>query len=587
MYFLRNGRSAEWIIGRRFRLEDNWIEPMVDLPTQTLSPQTKEQGFLKVFKKVTRLISMVLDHQQVMDTIVSSLPDLLDIDACTIRLLDAGTNTFVLGAAHGLSLEYLSRKSIDTEETMEMIKSGYPVAKVDLDEDPTYLDRDAAAKEGIKSVLTLPILFQDSIIGIMRLLTKSQRLFTAEEISFSMALAEQVGVAISNGRMFKEMANQVDFMNEVQKISRMVNSTLDMDSVLNTIVQRVPVSMDAKGCTLRLFNPLTNQLELVASYGVSEKYLKQSNIEDEKNVTMVLSGEPVAIYDVASDDRVLNKKNMMEEGINSLLAVPIKVGKEIIGVLRIFSEKHHSFTSTEVNFAVTVAEAGGTAIQNARMYQKINLLFNQIEENERFLSDILDCIRPELLVVDKNRHVVLANKVCQQRLGLEEADILGMEYHELCSANKDGSACPVDDVLRTGKPATYEHKVKLEDGEHWLERTASPMFDDDGNVEFVIEIIRDITTKRALEKEQMERVELQGVVELAGTVAHEINTPLFAALGTAQILEEDIEKQELIADVQTIIRNLKNISDLTKKMTDMTGFERKDYVGEANIVEFK
>lgn len=560
---------------------------MVNLATQTLSPQTKEQGFLKVFKKVTRLISMVLDHQQVMDTIVSSLPDLLDIDACTIRLLDAGTNTFVLGAAHGLSLEYLSRKSIDTEETMEMIKSGYPVAKVDLDEDPTYQDRDAAAKEGIKSVLTLPILFQDSIIGIMRLLTKSQRLFTAEEISFSMALAEQVGVAISNGRMFKEMENQVDFMNEVQKISRMVNSTLDMDSVLNTIVQRVPVSMDAKGCTLRLFNSLTNQLELVASYGVSEKYLRQSNIEDEKNVTMVLSGEPVAIYDVASDDRVLNKKNMMEEGINSLLAVPIKVGKEIIGVLRIFSEKHHSFTSTEVNFAVTVAEAGGTAIQNARMYQKINLLFNQIEENERFLSDILDCIRPELLVVDKNRHVVLANKVCQQRLGLEEADILGMEYHELCSADKDGSACPVDDVLRDGKPATYEHKVTLKDEEHWLERTASPMFDDDGNVEFVIEIIRDITTKRALEKEQMERVELQGVVELAGTVAHEINTPLFAALGTAQILEEDIEKQELIADVQTIIRNLKNISELTKKMTDMTGFERKDYVGEANIVEFK
>ena len=560
---------------------------MVDLPTQTLSPQTKEQGFLRVFQKVTRLISMVLDHQQVMDTIVSSLPDLLDIDACTIRLLDVDTNTFVLGAAHGLSLEYLSRKSIDTEETMEMIKSGYPVAKVDLDEDPTYRDRDAAAKEGIKSVLTLPILFQDAIIGIMRLLTKSQRLFTAEEISFSMALAEQVGVAISNGRMFKEMENQVDFMNEVQKISRMVNSTLDMDSVLNTIVQRVPVSMEAKGCTLRLFNPLTNQLELVASYGVSEKYLKQSNIEDEKNVTMVLSGEPVAIYDVASDDRVLNKKNMMEEGINSLLAVPITVGKEIIGVLRIFSEKHHSFTSTEVNFAVTVSEAGGTAIQNARIYQKINLLFNQIEENERFLGDILDCIRPELLVVDKDRHVVLANKVCQQRLGMEEADILGMEYHELCSSNKDRSACPVDDVLRDGKPATYEHTVELKDGEHWLERTASPMFDENGNVEFVIEIIRDITTKRTLEKEQMERVELQGVVELAGTVAHEINTPLFAALGTAQILEEDIEKQELIADVQTIIRNLKNISELTKKMTDMTGFERKDYVGEANIVEFK
>jgi len=560
---------------------------MVEISTQTIPTQTKEQGFLKIFKKVTRLISMVLDHQQVMDTIVSSLPNLLDIDACTIRLLDPGTNTFVLGAAHGLSLEYLSRQSIDTDETMEMIKSGYPVAKVDLDEDPTYRDRDIAAKEGIKSVLTLPILFQDSIIGIMRLLTKSQRLFTSEEISFAMALAEQVGVAISNGRMFKEMENQVDFMNEVQKISHMVNSTLDLDSVLNTIVQRIPVSMNAMGCTLRLLNPQTNQLELVASYGISEIYLESSFIEDEKNVTMVLSGEPIAIYDVANDARVLNKENMITEGIQSLLAVPLKVGDEIIGVLRIFSAKHRSFLPSEVNFAVTVAEAGGTAIQNARMYQKINLLFQQIEENERFLTDILDCIRPELLVLDRNKHVVLANKVCQRRLGKEEGEILGMEYKDLCPAMNEVKVCPVDQVITTGKPATFEHKMELEDGEHCFERTASPMFDENGEVEFVIEFIRDITMKKKLEQEHMERIELQGVVELAGTVAHEINTPLFAALGTAQILEEDIEDQELVTDVQTIIRNLKNISELTRKMTTMTGFESREYVGDTNIVEFK
>ncbi len=553
-----------------------------------LSTQTKEQGFLKVFQKVTRLISMVLDHQQVMDTIVRSLPELLDIDACTIRLFDTGTNTFVLGASHGLSLEYLSRQSIDTEETMEMIKSGYPVAKVDLDEDPTYSDRQAAVREGIKSVLTLPILFQDSIIGIMRLLTKSKRLFSAEEISFSMALAEQVGVAISNGRMFKEMVNQVDFMTEVQKISRLVNSTLDLDSVLDTIVQRVPLSMGTKGCTIRLLNSQTNQLELVASYGVSQSYLRRGKVENEKNITMVLSGEPVAVYDVSADNRILFKENMEEEGIKSLLAVPIKVGNDIIGVLRILSETHHSFTSSEVNFAVTVAEAGGAAIQNARVYQKINLLFNQIEENERFLSDILDCIRPELLVIDKNKHVVLANKISQQRLGLSESEILGMEYNDLCPAiSDDEGLCPVERVLIEGRPATYEHQVELKDGIHWFERTASPMFDDKDNVEYVIEVIRDITTKRKLEKEQLERVKLQGVVDLAGTVAHEINTPLFAALGTAQILEGDITDEEMISDVEMIIRNLKSISKLTEKMTTMTGFERKDYVGEANIVEFK
>ena len=113
------------------------------------------------------------------------------------------------------------------------------------------------------------------------------------------------------------------------------------------------------------------------------------------------------------------------------------------------------------------------------------------------------------------------------------------------------------------------------------------MLNEGGEVEFVIEVIRDITAKRQLEQEHLERVKLQGVVELAGTVAHEINSPLFAALGTAQLLEEDLESVELIKDVQTIIRNLKNIGELTRKMTAMTGFESRDYVGATKIVELR
>jgi PAS domain S-box-containing protein len=325
----------------------------------------------------------------------------------------------------------------------------------------------------------------------------------------------------------------------------------------------------------------------VASEGLSDTYLQRGKIENEKNVMMVLSGEPVTIYDVTNDKRVQYKKYMEEEGIKSMLAVPVQVGREIIGVLRILSRQHHCFTSSEVNFAVTVAESGGMAIQNARGYQKMNLLFNQIEESERFQSDILDCIRPELLVIDTSGHVVLANRVLLQRLGKKEAEVLGMRYFDLCPADNDEDPCPVDRVLADGQPATYEHQVELKDGIHWFERTASPMFDDSGKVEYVIEIIRDITTKRKLEEEQLERVKLQGVIDLAGTVSHEINSPLFAALGTAQMLEEDLEDQEQITDIQTIIRNLKSMAELTRKMTAMTGFESKDYVGDVNIVEFK
>ncbi|MDP3696331.1 MAG: PAS domain-containing protein, partial [Desulfocapsaceae bacterium] len=221
-------------------------------------------------------------------------------------------------------------------------------------------------------------------------------------------------------------------------------------------------------------------------------------------------------------------------------------------------------------------------------YQQITLLFNQVEESERFVANILNCIRPQLLVVDQNRHLVLANRVFLAAMGKEENELLGSDYHSLWQGHDClAASCPVEQVLATGQTASHEHQLIKDDGPHWVERTASPMLGENGKVEFVIEVIRDITAKRQLEQEHLERVKLQGVVELAGTVAHEINSPLFAALGTAQLLEEELESAELTADMQTIIRNLKNIGELTRKMTTMTGFESRDYVGATKIVELR
>ena len=72
---------------------------------------------------------MVHDPQQVMDLVVRRLPELLEVDAATIRLLDSGTNTFVLGAACGVSDEYLSRTTIDSNEVMSALMKGQPTAR--------------------------------------------------------------------------------------------------------------------------------------------------------------------------------------------------------------------------------------------------------------------------------------------------------------------------------------------------------------------------------------------------------------------------------------------------------------------------
>ncbi len=554
----------------------------------TSEKRHKEGDFLEVFQEVTRLISMVHDPQQVMDLVVRRLPGLLEVDAATIRLLDSGTNTFVLGAACGVSDEYLSRTTIDSNEVMSALMRGMPIARTGID---LHCDHDGCAfisREGVKGTLSLPIIFKGDVIGLLRLLTKNTRQFSEAEIAFAMSLAEQVGVAISNSRLFQEMENQVNFFRELREISRLVNSTLDLDRILKTIVEKLPGITGVAGCTIRLLHPATNRLELAAASGLSEEYLYRGSISREDSIFKVLKGEPVSIYDAQNDPRVDYHEAIKKEGIRSILAIPISNESEIIGVLRLLSTEPHFFTAMEINFAVTVAEEGGNAIQKARTYRKITLLFNQIEEHERFLQTILDSLWMQLLVVDPDQRVIMVNKHFLETNGCTEAETLGRLYQFVSPwQTPDTSDSPVSTVLREHKPLTVLARLDAETGPQWLERHLAPILDNDGKVSFVVEAVRDITDQKLLEQEKMERMKLQGVIEMAGTAAHELNSPLFAALGTAQLLRDDLPTEEMIEEMDMIIRNMKTMADLTRKMTAVTGFESREYVGETKIVSLK
>ena len=385
----------------------------------------------------------------------------------------------------------------------------------------------------------------------------------------------------------RDQEKQIAYFQELRTFSRLVNSTLDLDAILRAIVERMPEVMNLKGCTIRLVDPATNRLDLVAATGLSEAYLARGSIRKEDSIFTALEGEPVAVYDAASDPRVTFHDEIAAEGIKSILAIPIRNEREVIGVMRLLTDEYRTFSPGEINFAVTVAEEGGIAIQKARTYRKITLLFNQIEENERLLQTIMDSLWLSLLVMDREKRVVMANSTFLEMQGLVESDVLGLGYGRISPWPREGNGCPVDQVLRSGAPVAILEHLELDDESRWFERHISPIMGENGTPEFVIEAIRDISDQRLLEQEKLARVKLEGVVEMAGTAAHQLNSPLFAALGTAQLLADDLQDPAQREELETIIRNLEAIRTLTRQMTEVTGFESRDYVGETRIVELK
>ncbi|RLC24154.1 MAG: GAF domain-containing protein, partial [Deltaproteobacteria bacterium] len=305
---------------------------MIKMPDKTID-------FLHLFQKVTRMITSTLDVEKVLDVIVEKVPEILGVDAATIRLLDETGEKLFLVASHGLSQEYLSRGPIDAELSVIKALAGEPVAIQDALSYPHIQHPEAIRKEGIKSLLVAPIIMKGEISGILRLLTKRPRLFQKNEIEFIAALAEQCGIAIENAKIYEEQNHQIQYLKSLEEIGKALNSTFQLQEVLDFIVAKVPEVMNLKGCTIRLFDPEKGHLNLVAASGLSEEYLGRGSIDDELSTHHAMMGEPVIIHDATTDPRITYQDNAKKEGVASILAVAIVVKKRIIGVLRLLTSE--------------------------------------------------------------------------------------------------------------------------------------------------------------------------------------------------------------------------------------------------------
>jgi len=548
----------------------------------------KTIDFLHLFQKVTSMITSTLDVEKVLDVIVQKVPEVIGVDAATIRLLDPAEEKLLLVASCGLSQEYLNRGPIDAEQSVSRALAGKPVAIYDALSYPNIQYPEAIKKEGIKSLLIAPVIMKNRVAGILRLLTKKPRQFKNSEIKFIAALAEQCGIAIENARIYEEQNRQIRYLKSLEEIGRVINSTFQLKDVLDFIVTKIPEVMELKGCTIRLLDPVKGHLDLVAASGLSEEYLSRGSIDDELSTHLALKGEPVIIHDAASDPRIAYQDNAKKEGVASILAVAIVVKKRVIGVLRLLTYTKRDFSDAQINFATAIAEQGGIAIQNAKSYSKITKLITELEQHEDFLQMVIDSLQAELLVIDIDHHITMVNHAFLKNHNLKENDIVGRPCHKVLTAcNLDD--CPLKLIGNGNKTTVCLRHIKDGSKDKYLEEMATPVsaFGKKIKTDFIILTIRDVTAHIQLKEEHRTKERLQGVLEMAGAAAHELNTPIFSALGTAQLVLDDSNDQQLQDDLQTIIKNLNTVSEITKKMTQITKYEAKEYVGNTKIVDIQ
>ncbi|WP_022664878.1 GAF domain-containing protein [Desulfospira joergensenii] len=166
--------------------------------------------------KVTTAISQCKDPEDVALITAESVKTAFKAKGCSIFLVDRDTRELGLVASYGLSEEYLNKGPIHFMQTIKEAKDAVPVAIYDVMDDPRIQYPDQARKEGIVSLLGVPIISHDKVIGALRVYTKEHWEFSYNDITLVQAVALICGMAMDMCRMYKGYKTSIEILKHMR-----------------------------------------------------------------------------------------------------------------------------------------------------------------------------------------------------------------------------------------------------------------------------------------------------------------------------------------------------------------------------------
>jgi signal transduction histidine kinase len=267
-----------------------------------------------------------------------------------------------------------------------------------------------ARRFGYRSLLVVPLMREGVAIGALNIRRRDLRPFTEKQIDLLKTFADQAVIAIENVRLFnelqsrtQELARSVEQLRSLSEVGQAVNSTLDLDQVLSTIVARaVHLSSTDSGAVYEA-DEASGNFNLRATYGLPAELVEQmrdSPLHPGEGATgrAASTRAPVQIPDLRQDQAYTGRLQRLSEqaGFRGLLAVPLLREGRVLGSLAVSRRAAGEFAPEIVDLLQTFAAQSTLAIQNARLFREIAQKSRELEVASQHKSQFLANMSHEL-----------------------------------------------------------------------------------------------------------------------------------------------------------------------------------------------
>jgi len=323
---------------------------------------------LNVFERIGDAFNSPLSTVELLEVVAESLVSQFHLKGCHFRLLSRDQKVLEHVASYGLSESFLSKGPVDAERSVAEALKGRTVHILDCSTDPRIQYPLETAEEGLASLLTVPLKTRGQVIGVMRLFTPEQREFNPQEREIIDVVATFSASAIVHSM----------FHGILEHVTQAIRTSLELDQVLQAIVETVCEDLRCKGCTIHLCDSKGKHLELRAASGLSESFLARLKEEPGRRAIAALKGECVPVLDARHDPEIRNHELLPQEGVSSLLFVPLMSRDRAIGILCVYTHLPYEFSEDEIYLLTSIGEQCALAIRNAQMYETIKLRYEDV-----------------------------------------------------------------------------------------------------------------------------------------------------------------------------------------------------------------
>jgi GAF domain-containing protein len=306
----------------------------------------------------------------------------------------------------------------DPSQLASIVRTGQMVNSADArdEPDPPTVYTTVIAL-GIRGVAMMPMLKEGRSVGVLIVARPTVGAFTDVEVALLQTFADQAVIAIENVRLFHELkartaqlTRSVSELQALAEVGQAVSSTLELETVLSTIVSRAAQLAGADGATITEYDEATQEFQLRATHNYDAEFVEAFRVTPIRRGEG-LSGlaaerrEPMQVADIALEGAYHShvRDHLLRMGFRSLLAVPLLREDQVIGSLVVNRHTPGEFSSEVVELLQTFATQSTLAIQNARLFREVEDKGRQLavasQHKSQFLANMSHELRTPLNAV--------------------------------------------------------------------------------------------------------------------------------------------------------------------------------------------